>query len=66
MNVSFNYYRVICITKRDNFYDVKVRNSVGNNKEEDYIAIGGPRYFGGCRECLLKVESKIDKKSSSM
>ena len=34
INVSFNYYRVICITKRDNFYNVKVRNSVGNNKED--------------------------------
>ena len=34
INVSFNYSRVICITKRDNFYNVKVRNSVGNNKED--------------------------------
>lgn len=28
--------------------------------------VGGPRYLGGCREWLLKVESKILKKSSSI
>ena len=31
INVSFNSHRVICITKRDHFYNVKVGNSADNN-----------------------------------